>query len=412
MTASKIAEKRPHVNGNPTGPSIGKNKKRPVRVLHIGKYFPPSPGGIENFTADLIPALAELGVESRAIVHDDPRFPKPPNAGGFSPERVPCLGTFFFAPVSPGFPRAISRAINDFRPDLIYFHMPNVSAFWALFLPRARKIPWVLDWHSDVAPSKIDWRPAAAYPAYFPFERAMLAKARAVIIHSKPCLDHSRPLKKWRRKCRVIPLGIDPARLAPGAHSKNPKIRIWTEKDPSFRVLAVGRLSYYKGHDTLIRAAANLKGVSLVIAGDGERFAALADLIRRMGPGDRAILAGRVTNAELARLMDACHCLCLPSLERTEAFGVTLLEAMSRSKPVIASDIQGSGIGFVVRHKETGLLTRPGDETELAGAIRLMRDRPEMARQMGEAGKKRFDAHFHIRAAARKIASVFETIVS
>ena len=427
------------------------SKKRDdgMRILHIGKYFPPSPGGIENFSADLISALTRRGLVNAALVHEDPLFPvdNTPAARETAPGapaketvwigRVPSMGALLYAPVSPGFPLALRRAIKGFKPDLLYFHMPNVSAFNALFLPRAWTLPWALDWHSDVVSSKIDWRLAVAYPAYFPFEQAMIAKAGAVVVHSQPYLDSSLPLKPWRRKCVVAPLGIDPERISGKPPEKNrPKTggqarrqthrhtreknsrttipgliqNAWKQEGP-FRLLAAGRLSYYKGHDVLIRATSQLKNVSAVIAGAGERFDELNGIIRETGAGQRISLAGHVSDETLSWLMKRCHCLCLPSVERTEAFGMVILEAMSLGKPVIASDIPGSGIGFAVANGQTGLLVPPGDINRLKTACQWMMENREMARQMGAAGKKRFDALFHIDAVAEKIDPIFHKII-
>jgi len=440
------------------------SKKRDdgMRILHIGKYFPPSPGGIENFSSDLIHALTRRGLVNAALVHADPLFPvdnKPaahemtahemphgaPAKEDIWIHRVPSVGPLLYTPVSLGFPLALHRAIKGFKPDLLYFHMPNVSAFNALFLPRAWTLPWALDWHSDVVSSKIDWRLAVAYPAYFPFEQAMIAKAGAVVVHSQPYLDSSLPLKPWRRKCVVAPLGIDPERILgktpKGNRPKNaPETRpktggqtrqqthrqtrkknsrttipgviqnFWKQEGP-FRLLAAGRLSYYKGHDVLIRATSQLKNVSTVIAGDGERFDELTGIIRETGAGQRVSLTGHVSDETLSWLMKRCHCLCVPSVERTEAFGMVILEAMSLGKPVIASDIPGSGIGFAVANGQTGLLVPPGNINRLKAACQWMMENREMARQMGAAGKKRFDALFHIDAIAEKIDPILHKII-
>ena len=411
-----------------------------MKVLHIGKFFPPSPGGIENFSSDLVKALTRRGVANAALVHADPLFPAKKKPGQNEPtkndcltHRVPSARPLLYAPVSPGFPLALNRMIKQFKPDLLYFHMPNVSAFSALFLPRALTLPWALDWHSDVVSSKIDWRLAVAYPAYFPFEQAMLAKSAAVIVHSQPYLDSSLPLKYWRHKCVVAPLGIDPERIFGNpVEKKSPKgtsetrqsarektsemdmpgamKNLWKEEGP-FRLLAAGRLSYYKGHDILIRATSQLKDVSAVIAGDGERFDELTGIIQETGANQKVSLPGHVSDETLSWLMKRCHCLCLPSVERTEAFGMVLLEAMSLGKPVIASDIPGSGMGFAVAHGKTGLLVPPGDVKRLKTALEWMMKNPEMGRKMGAAGKKRFDELFHIDAIAEKIHGIFrETI--
>ena len=124
--------------------------------------------------------------------------------------RVPSYGTLLYAPLSPGFPAALRRQIRDFKPDLLHLHLPNTSAFWVLAMGCARQVRWVIHWHSDVVPSNIDGRMSIAYRFYRPFEQAVLNRAASVAATSDRYLASSEPLIRWRHKCVVIPLGLDP----------------------------------------------------------------------------------------------------------------------------------------------------------------------------------------------------------
>ena len=103
-----------------------------MRILHIGKYYPPVAGGMERFLADLVEAQRAAGHDVAVLVHDDRA-----NPGVGDPPwlmRCPVWIRLLFAPVSPAFPLWLRRAIKRQRPDVIHIHMPNVSAFWALLL--------------------------------------------------------------------------------------------------------------------------------------------------------------------------------------------------------------------------------------------------------------------------------------
>lgn len=72
--------------------------------------------------------------------------------------------------MSPQFPSWLKRVIRRERPIILHFHLPNTSAFWALAVPEARRLPWVVHWHADVVASDRDQRLKLAYPVYRPLE--------------------------------------------------------------------------------------------------------------------------------------------------------------------------------------------------------------------------------------------------
>lgn len=367
-----------------------------MRVLHVGKYFLPYAGGMEVFLADLVSACQARGVESAAIVHAHDRDSVSTGArdeAGVEIVRVPSWGRLLYAPISPQFPAWLERTIVRFKPDVLHLHLPNTSAFWALRSEAARNIPWVVHWHSDVVASRLDKRLALAYPFYRPFEQALLSRARAIIATSPPYLEASQALAPWREKCHVIPLGLNPQRCSEpdGAHLA------WAESqwgNAQFRILTIGRMTYYKGHETLIRAMAQLPGARLILVGDGERKNRLHALVQTLGLGGRVILAGYRPDPEVCALLASCDAFCLPSIERTEAFGLVLPEAMRFSKPVVASNIPGSGVGWVVRDNETGVLVPPGDADALAAALHKLEVSPALRREMGGVEKRYSTAVF------------------
>jgi glycosyltransferase involved in cell wall biosynthesis len=100
----------------------------------------------------------------------------------------------------------------------------------------------------------------------------------------------------------------------------------------------------------------------------------------------------------------------LPSLNRGEAFGLVLLEAMRARLPVIASAIPGSGIGEVVVDGETGILVTPGDAAALAAAIGQMND-PELRRRLGASGRRRWEIQFTLERAAQRWLALYDDLL-
>ncbi len=385
-----------------------------MRVLHIGKYYPPFAGGMEYFLADLLRALPARGIAAAALVHDgrpNRRGQRPDPADPLPVYRAPCHGQLLYAPLSPAFPFWLNRAIRAFRPDLLHLHLPNTSAFWALALPAARRLPWILQWQADVVASTIDRRLALAYRLYRPLEQRLLAASRAIIATSPPYLEASAALRPWRERCYVIPLGLEPARIPdPDPLAQARAATLWD--GAAFRVLAIGRLSYYKGHDILIRAAAELTDSRVLIVGTGDRWKRLAALIQSLGLDGRVELSGFQPETDLNALLASCDVLCLPSLERTEAFGLVLLEAMRFGKPVVVGDIPGSGAGWVVRQAGHGLLTPPGDPAALAAALRGLQRDPVRRETFGQSGAAALRDRFGIDRVAAAVADLYRQVLA
>src|SRR5690606_35208934 len=131
----------------------------------------------------------------------------------------------------------------------------------------------------------------------------------------------------------------------------------------------------------------------VVIVGTGEQHSTLLRRIDDLGVGGQVVLAGSCSDGLKSALLETCTCLCLPSIERTEAFGLVLLEAMAHARPVVACDIPGSGVGWVVRHGETGYKVPAGRPRALADAIAMLASDPRRAELMGRAGRKRLTTH-------------------
>jgi glycosyltransferase involved in cell wall biosynthesis len=387
-----------------------------LKILHIGKYFPPYTGGMETYLRDTMTSLSRHRILNLALVHQSTTGFKSRDEiyesdGQSLPiTRAAVWARFLFTPISPTFPWLLNRLIKQTEPDILHIHMPNVSAFWALISPRARRIPWVIQWHADVLASDHNRGLRLFYTLYRPFERAMLKQAKIIVASSPPYMESSQPLQEFRKKCVVIPLGLDPSNFPDPAVSTEsaPKGK---ELASRLQVLAVGRLTYYKGFEYLIRAAAKLEDIQVQLIGTGDQEMALKKLAKELGAEEKIIFHGHLPGDELARHFDRCDCVCLPSIERTEAFGLVLLEAMYFGKATIASDVPGSGMGWIVDHGVTGLKTSPGSVGELASALGYLQINRDKIDALGENGRNKFDRNFHIDRSTRDIARLYSRLL-
>ena len=317
------------------------------RILHIGKYFPPHRGGMETVLRDTMNIQHRAGKKVTAIVHSSNRAwrsEREISEVGYPVHYAGRLITIFFAPLSLGFWQTLRSELKRFRPDCIYVHMPNVSAFFLLLTRSSRAMPWVIYWHADVDTSRQSLAMRLFHFLYSPVEKKLLKRAASIIVTSPPYLEHSNTLSPFKDKCHIEPIQLDICRIPESVRlAPQPK----RERNEGLRIICVGRLTYYKDFLTAIRATAQLEDATARIIGEGRERASLEQHIGALGVGDRVHLLGELTEHELWAQYQWCDVLCLPSIERTEAFGVVILEAAAFGKPSIVADTVGSGMQWV-----------------------------------------------------------------
>lgn len=364
------------------------SKARPRRVLHIGKYFPPHRGGMETILRDQMNIQTrDEGLTVSAVVHSSERRLTDKvdiTDLGYRVRRSARWVTAIFAPIAPFFWWSILREIRELDPDEIKIHMPNLSAFWLLLLPSARARKWVILWHSDVLPSRHSIGLRALYWLYRPAEVLLLTKADKIVVTSPPYLESSAPLSRFRKKCTVIPLRLDLKAIPAAAIREKKPARMAAE---GVRVLCVGRLSYYKGFGTAIKAVAKIPDAHLKIVGDGDMRRSLMALIKSLRVEERIEILGNVNDATLWRLYRWCDIHCLPSIERTEAFGLSVTEAALFDRPSVVSNLKDSGLVWNAENTGVPFTTAsPGDADSFAAAILRLYEHQRSTKIMSQRG--------------------------
>ncbi|MFN2267191.1 MAG: glycosyltransferase [Desulfonatronovibrio sp.] len=375
-----------------------------MKILHIGKYYPPFHGGIENFLNDLVREQVGQGHEVKVLCHQHERgrattseiFDK-----GLEVVRVNIMGVIAYAPVAPGMYGALKKVLDKFQPEIVHAHMPNASAFWLLLTRKRFRL--VIHWHSDVVSSENDWKLRTLYPFYRLFEIRLLTRADNVIATSRPYLETSIPLKQFKHKCVTIPLGIRTDKfVSPG---ENADFDAGSEKDAF--ILSAGRFTYYKGYEYLIRACTQGYKGRLIIVGDGPLRPDLERLVADLKLGNQVFMPGKLSDLELHKLFGTCTAFCLPSIERTEAFGVVLLEAMFYGRPLITTTVEGSGMNEVNIDGVTGLTVEPADSAGLARAMNHMLEDRDRAEEMGKSGRARLQEKFVMKRIVREVEKIY-----
>ena len=367
---------------------------RVSKVLHIGKFYPPHKGGMETHLRDLCAGLSR-SLDVEVIVANDSRRTELASPGGIPVTRVGTPINVLGAPISPG----TARLVRDARAQIVHLHFPHPTAAFA-FLASRVDAPLVISWHSDIVRQRI------ATMLIEPLMRRVLARCGALIAGSDAYLDSSPVLSANRARCHVIPYGVPVEKFA---HANAAPVAELRRRHGDRIILAVGRMIYYKGFEHLVRAMAGVRG-TLVIAGDGPMRARLEREAREPGIAGRVVFAGRVPDSELIELYHACDVFALPSIARSEAFGIVQLEAMACGKPVVNTRLD-SGASQVSIDGVTGLTVAPGDSLALASALNTLLDNPSMRKTMGEAGLHRVREEFSIAAMVRQTIAVYQSVL-
>lgn len=173
-----------------------------------------------------------------------------------------------------------------------------------------------------------------------------------------------------------------------------------------FVVGTVGRLSAEKGFDVLLRAAARVPGIQVVLVGQGPEAASLQALADELGIAERVRLTGWVEDSR--EYLVGYDLFALPS--HTEGFPLTTLEAMLSGIPVVASDV--GGVSESVIHERTGLLVRPGDVDGLAVALQRLVDDAPFRQRLADEGQALVRERFTSPTMARRWEALYEEVLS
>jgi glycosyltransferase involved in cell wall biosynthesis len=373
-----------------------------VRVLLINDYGGPF-AGAEVLTLALLEGLRTRGHEARLLASTAPLLP------GENLAEYRCRGTIsrlqpLFEAYNPSASRALRRALEEFRPDVVH-----VSMFlWQLspsILPHLLSTPAV--YH------------VMTYKPVCPLGTKTLPDGRAcrvapgLVCLTGGCLTVPSWLARsvqqalWRRWRgafdRIVPISESVAArlregglavdrpIAPGVASRQPRPPLSGPPTVGF----AGRLAPEKGADVLLRAMRCVIGrvpdARLVVAGEGPESRSLRMLAADLGIGDRTRFLGHLAPPDLDAAFAAAWVQALPSVW-DEPFGLVALEAMMRGTAVVAS--AAGGLAESVVHGETGLLVPGNDPDALAAALVRILSSRETAEAMGAAGRRRALSEF------------------
>ncbi len=235
--------------------------------------------------------------------------------------------------------------------------------------------------------------------------RRALAHASIRLAISRYTVERARPFIPDLGKVYILPLALE-ERAPEGAVDLDLVSHLGT----GF-LLIVGRMASgerYKGHDQILETLPRLPGARLVVAGDGDDRPRLAARAADLGLQSRVTFTGFVSEATLAELYRRSAIFVMPSLG--EGFGLVYLEAMRAGKPCVAA--RGSAADEVVADGETGFLVDRDDPEELASALGRLLAGPDLARRMGEAGRRLWRERFSLKQFQKGLRPLLDDLSS
>lgn len=354
-----------------------------MRILHLSKYYKPYSGGIEQVVADICEGCNSNGVESVVLAINHENKNSIYEVNGTKVHSFKSNLNYASADFSLGYINGLRRIIADF--DILHIHLPNPLANLAVFLAKSKGKKIVIHWHSDIVKQK------KLKFFYKPLQSWLLKRADLIITTSPIYGEHSKDLSKYRDKITTIPIGINPNNYKVNSQKVNEIKRRYADKKIIF---ALGRLVYYKGFEYLVDAAANLpENYIVLIGGNGEEKPKIVDRINKLELQNKVELLGFVKDIDLPAYFVACDAFCLPSIEKSEAFGVVQIEAFLFNKPVVSCSILGSGVGWVNKNNVSGFVVPPKNSDELSTALLNATSESNKFPELKNYFEENFDAH-------------------
>ncbi|MBC3832237.1 glycosyltransferase family 4 protein [Undibacterium amnicola] len=368
-----------------------------MKVLHFYRtYYPDSFGGVEQVIRQMVTGSIRLGIQAEVLTLTRDSNNLELEFEGHAVHRVPLnieiASTGFSWSAFARFKQLAATA------DVVHYHFPWPFMDLAHFACQIDK-PSVVTYHSDIVRQKY------LLKLYQPLQNKFLNSVDRIVATSPNYLATSPTLAKYQAKTDVITYGLD-STIYPSPDQG--LLAKWQAKFPKPFFLFVGVLRYYKGLHVLLEAAAGTE-IPIVILGDGPVELELKRQAQRLGL-DNVHFLGALPEEDKVALMQLCYGLAFPSHLRSEAFGITLLEAAMFGKPMISCEI-GTGTSYVNLDRLTGLVVPASDPQAFREAMQYLLENPLLAQEMGRQAALRYTECFTAQRMALSYQALYQKLL-
>ena len=320
------------------------------------------------------------------------------------------------------------RELNGF--DCVYLHYPffgGAEVVW-LYALLNRKVKLIIHFHMDT-PALSGLGKILSLPSLL-IRKSLFKRADKVISASLDYVAHAsvkKYFRKWPDKFIEIPFGVDLDKFhvfphdIPELEDLRSKYGIG-EKDRVIMFLGgLDQAHKFKGVEVLLRAMAGenakikssnysdtkyqIPNTKLLICGDGNLKDTYQALAKEFGIAKNVIFAGRVSDEALTLHYNLADIFVLPSVDKSEAFGMVLLEAMACGVPVMASDLPGVRSVFI--NGAQGYTVAPGSARHLRVKLEEYLRYPQRRLKMGRAARELVEERYDWRKVGERLNEIF-----
>ena len=351
------------------------------KILQLSNYYYPEIGGIEKI-AQAISDSAKNDFDVRVLCFTHEKKSRIDIIDGVKVIRCGTQVKVASQQLSTKMYIEVKRQFKEYDPDIAIVHAPNPFLEWVLLNNISSKCKLIVYWHSDIVKQKV------GNVLLSGLTNKLLKHARLVIATSPNYIDGSDFLRRFRKKCVVIPNCIDTEQLELTENAKQISQKIREENVGKYICICVGRQVPYKGFEYAIKAVKQLDDnfVLYMLGRSGESTPRL----KQVADGSvRIVFLGEVDDDTLHAYMAACDIFCFPSVTKNEAFGIALAEGMYFGKPTVTFTITGSGVNYVSINGKTGIEVENSNSRAYAKALYKLSLDKRLREKYGQAAKQR-----------------------
>ncbi len=383
-----------------------------MRIAHISCVFPPYGGGIGQACFQQVKGLANLGHE---VVVFTPKYKR--ERKYFSEEKVKIERIKPIIKIGKaGVLFSLFWKLKNF--DLVQLHYPFIGTEIIILLwkkIRKPKAKLVLYYHMDLKGRGIK---SLLFKIVNKFiTPKMLEIADLILVSSFDYAKNSEIISEYffqnPAKFSLLPFGVDLEKFKPEEKRKSLLKNYGLSRQDKI-ILFVGGLDknhYFKGLPLLFRAIKIISQdeIKLLVVGKGDLLPFYREKSREMSLENQVIFAGYVPDDYLAGHYNLADVFVLPSVDRSEAFGIVLLEAQACGKPVIASNLPG--VRTVLKNGETGFLFKVGNAEDLAKKLVYILENESVKLRMGEQARKYMEEKYDIKLISQHLEEIYQDLL-